>query len=295
MDSLHKNTFKNLLGLLALVFFGFLLFQIILLVIEVMKGQSLETLTKNPQNIVDHYQGKQLLTLQMLSHIFALILPASMLSLWRKDVSSGLCSSNPTISNLWLSLFFFFACIPLVSLTAHINHLIPLPEWMSQTEGRLGDLIKKMLTMNSIADLTVAIIVVGLIPAIGEEWIFRGIIQTQLSRILPNAWIHILLSAFIFSAIHLQFEGFLPRFLLGCILGFVYRITGHLVYPMLLHFIFNTSQVITVFVVGPEAIDQFEKPSGSEVMIWVYGAISAVLTSLIAYRMTKSQKLNLHA
>lgn len=295
MDSLHKNTFKNLLSLLVLVFLGFMLFQFLLLVLELIKGQSYETLTENPQIIIDSYQGKDLLILQMLSHVFALILPALALSLWKKEVGHSLSPSSPTIGNLWLSLFFFFACIPLVTLSAHLNQLIPLPDWMSQTEDKLSDLIKRMLSMNSMSDLLVAIIVIGVVPAIGEEWIFRGIIQSQLRRIFPSSWVHILLSALIFSAIHLQFEGFLPRFLLGAILGFVYRITGHLLYPMLLHFIFNSSQVMTVYFLGPEAIDQLDKPSGSGIMIWIYGIGSAILATFIGSRMIQSQNQNTYA
>jgi membrane protease YdiL (CAAX protease family) len=61
------------------------------------------------------------------------------------------------------------------------------------------------------------------IPALCEEWLFRGVIQKKLVTTLPKPWMGIVLTAIIFSAIHFQFAGFIPRMFLGISFLMVFR------------------------------------------------------------------------
>ncbi|NNE29163.1 MAG: CPBP family intramembrane metalloprotease, partial [Saprospiraceae bacterium] len=96
-------------------------------------------------------------------------------------------------------------------------------------------------------DLLYSLIVIAVIPAIGEELIFRGHLQQYFSRWLKNKHIGVLLAAFFFSAIHMQFEGFVPRFFLGVILGYIFLWTGSLWLAIWGHFVNNSFQLIGVY------------------------------------------------
>ena len=77
-------------------------------------------------------------------------------------------------------------------------------------------------------DLLIMIFLVGMLPAIGEELFFRGILQKLFIQIFKKAWPGIIFTAFLFSAIHMQFMGFFPRMALGIILGALYWYSGSL-------------------------------------------------------------------
>ena len=120
-------------------------------------------------------------------------------------------------------------------------------KWAQAKEVDLKHLTELLTTFYAPKDLLVGILVIGMIPAIGEELVFRGIIQNLFFRSMQNIHIAILLSAFIFSAIHLQIYGFLPRFLLGVLFGYLYWWTKNLVFPIVAHFLNNTISLIMLF------------------------------------------------
>jgi membrane protease YdiL (CAAX protease family) len=90
------------------------------------------------------------------------------------------------------------------------------------------------------------VIIIALLPAIGEEVCFRSILQRIIIQITRNAMSGILITAFIFSALHFQFEGFLPRMFLGFMLGYLYWYSGSIWTSMLAHFVNNAVQVVVV-------------------------------------------------
>lgn len=119
-------------------------------------------------------------------------------------------------------------------------------DWVKAKEESLKHLTHLLSTFSSWQDLGTGIIVMSLIPAIGEELVFRGIVQSLL-RQRCNSHVAIWVTAFIFSAIHLQFYGFLPRFLLGALFGYLYTWTQHLIYPIIAHCLNNSFTLILLF------------------------------------------------
>ena len=91
------------------------------------------------------------------------------------------------------------------------------------------------------------LVVIAIIPAIGEELVFRGIVQNELLRWTKNAHISIWLAAIVFSTVHLQFYGFLPRVVLGAMFGYLYHWSGNLWLAMFAHFVNNAVQVVALF------------------------------------------------
>ena len=84
----------------------------------------------------------------------------------------------------------------------------------------------------------------ALVPALAEEFFFRGAIQHFLSSVLKNKHIVVIITAFIFSVIHFQFYGFIPRFLLGIYLGYLAIWSGKLFLPILAHFMHNSLSLL---------------------------------------------------
>jgi len=129
--------------------------------------------------------------------------------------------------------------------------------WAQKKEWELKKLTDLLTNFKSIQDLLIAIVIIGLIPAIGEELLFRGILQNLFFKGTQNIHIAILTSAFVFSAIHLQLYGFLPRFLLGVLFGYLYWWTHNLVFPIIAH-LFNNSFALTVSFLYPKSATVYE-------------------------------------
>ena len=131
------------------------------------------------------------------------------------------------------------------------NMNVKFPEGIESIARRLEDQGKELTlfftTFDSVPYFVYAILVVAVVPAIGEELLFRGLIQRQIFRITGNAHAAIWLAAIFFSAFHFQFYGFVPRMLLGALFGYLYFYSGNLVYPILAHFVNNGFTLLVMY------------------------------------------------
>ncbi len=127
------------------------------------------------------------------------------------------------------------------------DSLVGVEKWMRQQEDQLATLTQRFLYMPSAVDLAINLLMIALIPAIGEELLFRGCLQPIFGRLVKNAHVGIWLAAIVFSAIHLQFYGFIPRMLLGALFGYLYYYGNSMWYPILGHFLNNGSAVVAVY------------------------------------------------
>lgn len=122
-----------------------------------------------------------------------------------------------------------------------------LEDWMKSKEDSLEDLTEFLTNFSSPWQLAVGLLVVAAIPAIGEELLFRGIVQNLFRRAVGNIHVAIWVAAAIFSAIHFQFYGFLPRMLLGALFGYLYAWTRDLRVAMFAHFVNNGATLVMVY------------------------------------------------
>lgn len=136
--------------------------------------------------------------------------------------------------------------MPINAYVVELNMQMKLPEmlreietWMQGKENELKVLTDYLTNFESTYQFCFGLIVIALIPAVGEELVFRGAFQNILFQIFKNKHFAIWASAFVFSAIHLQFYGFFPRMLLGAIFGYLYFWSGSLYIPILGHFVNN--------------------------------------------------------
>jgi hypothetical protein len=148
------------------------------------------------------------------------------------------------------------------ALLVYWNSFLVLPEflsglelWMKETEEQLLELTKFLTDFQSIPELLAAILVIGVLAGVGEELFFRGVVQPKMKLYTGSAHAGVWLTAIIFSAIHLQFYGFLPRVFLGALFGYLYLYSGCLIYPIFAHILNNSITVILVYLVNQELID----------------------------------------
>jgi membrane protease YdiL (CAAX protease family) len=145
-----------------------------------------------------------------------------------------------------LGVILLLVAFPLEAWVGTLNKQIPLPSWMVNMERDNDKQIAAFLNASSNLDVLINLVVVAVLPAIFEELCFRGTLQRILIQIFRSPWAGILFSAGLFSAFHMQFEGFLPRMLLGILLGLTYWYSGSLWTTILAHLFFNGIQVLAV-------------------------------------------------
>lgn len=153
----------------------------------------------------------------------------------------------PKALTIGLAVLLMLCSMPLVLYLLQINKMLPLPDAFRLMEDNTAEMIKGLLQMEGLAELGANLILIALIAGVGEELVFRGVLQQQLMRRIANPWVAMALSAAIFSAIHLQFEGFLARWLLGMVLGWLYWRSRNLWVPIVAHSFYNALQVLAQY------------------------------------------------
>ena len=155
------------------------------------------------------------------------------------------------IPSLLMVVLLLLIAIPFINWMIMVNGDMHLPasmkameDWMKNAEEQAASTIKILLGSPSVSGLIINLFVIAIIPAIGEELLFRGVIQKEFSALANNKHVAIVLTAVLFSALHMQFYGFFPRFALGVLLGYIYLWSGTLWLPILAHFINNAGAVI---------------------------------------------------
>jgi membrane protease YdiL (CAAX protease family) len=155
---------------------------------------------------------------------------------------------------LLLCLFIMVSFIVADSAIIEWNKNIVFPDflksfetWARSHEEQAESLTKMFTQFTSFGDFAIAMIVVAVGAGVCEEFLFRGIIQNELIRGTKNIHLSIWVSAFLFSAIHIQFFGFVPRMLLGGLFGYLYHWSGNLLVPMFAHFVNNGFAVLMMY------------------------------------------------
>lgn len=226
----------------------------------------------------------------LLNHVAAFTLPALMVAflLYRRKWASFLkLDILPSLGLLLVGIVFVIASFPFAQVTYWLNQQLPLPEWMKTMEASTQAMVKGLLVMNSPGELALNLLIIAVLPAIGEELVFRGIVQQQLQRIFRKPAMAIWITAIIFSAIHLQFVGFLPRVVLGAALGYLFYWTRSLWAPIIAHFFTNGIQVVAQYLThGKLTENEMENMTTSN---WLGGLISLMITVALGYYLSKSR------
>lgn len=193
---------------------------------------------------------------QLVNQIGIFILPGLFFAFLVSDNSAKYLSLNhaPMLISILVGGMIIYTILPFNGFLDELNGKFTLPEalsgieeWMRDKEEQAKRLTEVFLKTSTISGLLVNIIIVAIVPAIGEELLFRGVLLKLLNQLTKNIHVAVILSSIIFSAIHLQFYGFLPRMMLGMVLGYLFVFTGNLWVPIFVHFLNNASSAVIYF------------------------------------------------
>ncbi len=187
--------------------------------------------------------------------------------------------------------------IPLINFLAEWNAKLSLPDSLSQlelfmkeSEANAEKITKLFLQADNIFVLLLNIFVIALIPAIGEELMFRGVFQHLFTGWTHNKHLGVWLAAILFSAIHVQFYGFVPRLFLGALFGYVLLWSGNIWLPILAHFINNAFAVIAYYLMNKSVIKTSPDDLGTGETALPQVALSIFLLIASLYIIYKSGK-----
>ena len=201
----------------------------------------------------------------------------------------------PSSYQLLLVVGLFIVSIPFLQYTILLNESMSLgeslrgiEEWMREQQDKNDFITEKFMKSTSITSLVANLVIMAIMPAIGEELFFRGVLMSWFKKATSNIHINILITSIIFSAIHFQFYGFIPRFLLGVALGYTYYWTKSLWAPILLHFTNNAITVLIYFYVNSSNLDIDPQEVGNfdSTPIVIF---SVIFTSMGFYLLYKSK------
>ncbi|MET4138611.1 CPBP family intramembrane glutamic endopeptidase [Pedobacter sp. UYP1] len=223
------------------------------------------------------------------------ILPPLMLAWTEKiKISNFYSFKKPTASLLFLVFLIMLCSMPLMEWVGLANQKMVLPEflkplenWMRSKEDEAMKMTILLLKTKNISDFLINILVIALLPAIGEELMFRGGIQRSFTKMFKNPHVAIWISAFIFSAIHLQFFGFFPRLFLGAAFGYIYWWTGSLWYAMLAHFLNNAYAVSVAWYLQKHNIPLTEADNSSNFPWYAY--VISLILSIFLFKYLKNK------
>jgi len=216
------------------------------------------------------------------------LVPAALLAITQgKNAILFYGFKKPQANLVLLVLLMMICSMPLLEWVGRLNQEMSLPPflkemelWMKAAEDRAAETTAALLKMNTVGAFLVNMLMIGMLPAIAEELMFRGALQRTMTRILINPHVSIWFSAFIFSAIHVQFYGFVPRLLLGATFGYLYFWSGSIWYAMFAHFINNGYAVCVAWYMQKNNIPLSQADQTLSIA-WYGYLVSSMLTVLL--------------
>mgnify|MGYP000393709928 CR=1 FL=1 len=175
---------------------------------------------------------------------------------------------------------------PFVSFTFFLNQSIDIPKWLMFYDQNIYAITKAFLVMNSSVDLIVNLLVLAILPAIGEELVFRGFLQKKIISFSKKPYLSIFFTALLFSVVHMQFEGVLPRFILGSVLGLMFYFSSNIWIPIIAHFINNALIVILSYPALNNKIS-FDLLNLEKFVRWDQAALSLIAVTVLFYLFIK--------
>lgn len=187
--------------------------------------------------------------------------------------------------------------IPAMNRLVAWNEGVHLPwsgieEALRQSENAAQAMVQRLMGGNSVGDLIIAILIVGILTGISEELFFRGALQRLLMSKLGNKHFAIWSAAFIFSAVHLQFFGFVPRLLMGAYFGYLVVWSGSLRLSMFAHALNNSLVALNFWLVSRNATgnDLNELGTGLSTGSIIAAIVSLAATGLCVYSIFKATR-----
>lgn len=226
------------------------------------------------------------------SAVGLIIFPLIFLRIRERNATRYLSERNSDwlIYVLSLAVIIFFMGVNALFIDWNANFTFPefmrgFEEWARSNEENLAEATIFITRFANVGEFLLAFVVIAIIPAIGEEIVFRGILQRKMIEARVNPHLAIWISAILFSAIHIQFFGFVPRLLLGALFGYLYFWTGDLKIAMFAHFVNNGFTLLMAYL-NQLGLVEFDMENSESPELFTVG-IFAIITSAILYAIHK--------
>lgn len=282
------NKLERIFLLAALLVFGLIIGSVLGVIFPIITGSDIMGLNS-------------LRFMQISSQIFTFVLPPIVYALLIKENPfKSLGFNKTTITWLFLGVAMMYAILPLNSVFAEWNANIKFPDSMTDFERLLQDMqerateiMERFVNVTSIGGLILNLFMIAGLAALGEELLFRSIIQTSLIKVCKNAHIGIIIASAIFSIIHMEFYGLLPRFVLGMLLGYMYYYSRSIWIPIAMHFANNGTIVFLYYLnnIGTINID-VESFGKTNIFVLILSIIAMIALFWFTIKLNKKEKLN---
>ncbi|MBR9923342.1 MAG: CPBP family intramembrane metalloprotease [Bacteroidetes bacterium] len=291
MNDINPSSFQDplpvsarIIMLLLAMVLGLFIGQMAGLGIAEISGLGSEILTSPGWKPENSFQRTIYRAATLLGHLFTFLVPAllyariSFPQQWKPLMQTN---QRPLGWQLFYGSLWIIVAFPVAQYLYVLNQMLPLPEWATSLEDGANELVQSLLVMETPFELLFTLLIMAAAPALGEEFIFRGLIQRLLELKTNKPHLAIFTAAVIFSAFHMQFEGFFPRLMLGLMLGYLFYWTRSIWVPVAVHFVYNGIQVVAAWYM-PEMIQ--EPADTSEMNVETYQLIISLgLTFLMGY------------
>jgi uncharacterized protein len=238
----------------------------------------------------------QLRFIQIINQLFSLLLPPILLAILisPKPLNWLAIDKAPRFSGILLMVLLTVAIYPLVELLAGWNMALKIPEALSgleemmrNSEENAARLTEAFLMKPDAGSLAMNLLMVGILAALGEELFFRAALINILQSWFRNRHLAVIISALLFATLHLQFFTFLPRFMLGIILGYVFIWSGTVWIPFITHMVYNSTAAIIYFLIarGSIALDPENISGNAGPLIYT---TSFILSALLLWLFRRS-------
>ncbi|MFV0522355.1 MAG: lysostaphin resistance A-like protein [Mangrovibacterium sp.] len=241
--------------------------------------------------------------LQVFQSIFVFGIPSFIMAYCysEKPTEYLYLNAKPHLQGVIYCLLLFLFALPIVNLSGLLNEQLVLPhalssleQWMKTSEEFAQYVVQKMVD-ESATPTWINYIVIAVVPALVEELLFRGALQRIFIKWTASMHWGIWISAAVFSAIHMQFYGFLPRMLLGALFGYVVCCSGSLWISIGLHFINNSFALYLEFYNGSLLFDGQQSPIAPETwhdVSFAYIVLSIVGLAASVYFLQRVRSMN---
>jgi hypothetical protein len=206
---------------------------------------------------------------------------------------------NATSASIFLVAILVIFSLPLINFIGEWNTRMEFPEflagmesWMKNAEENAAELTEAFLNVETTGGLFFNLFMIAFLPAIGEELLFRGVIQRIFTGWTRNHHWGIWISAILFSALHIQFYGFVPRMLLGVLFGYLLVWSGSMWLPVVAHFFNNGFAVVAMYLVDKNVLNPGVEDIGATSGSRYAAILSLALVFLLMFLIKKENRGN---
>lgn len=289
----EMKPFSQLMFAIFVVVASFIVFMLISLVVAIplFGFDSMMSMAGG----VDVFSGENIALLkyfQVVQSVGVFIVPPFILAwLYHGKISEYLLLHKMvTPQSVLLVIVLGFSAMPLINLIGEMNAGMKLPEWLSGLENWIktredmaAELTEKFLKIDSFGGYLFNLFMIAFLPAIGEELLFRGVVQRIFTNWIRSLHWGIWISAALFSALHFQFYGFIPRMLLGVMFGYLLVWSGSMWLPIIAHFINNGVAVTGMYLIDKGTIKpEFEEIGSTGDGIY-FSVVSVAVVALLLW------------